>query len=150
LNYSFANFFKMKKILFLLSISFFIFGCTKSQFNNSNPYLPNYSFSIDINTSLPSYSGLDFSGNSIKAYPANGPLKGIIVFNTGSGYMAFDGSCPNQTITSCSTLTISGGTATCGCESATYSLFTGQCPGKQYPLKQYKVDASGSVLRVYN
>ena len=140
----------MKKIFFLISFSLFIFGCSKDKFNNNNPYLPNYSFSMDINKNLPSYSGLTFAGQGIKAYPANGPLRGVIVFNTGSGYTAFDGSCPNQDITSCSVLTIVGGNAKCSCDNASYSLFTGQCPGKEYPLKQYRVEVNGDVLRVYN
>jgi nitrite reductase/ring-hydroxylating ferredoxin subunit len=41
-------------------------------------------------------------------------------------------------------------TVVCACDSAEYSLFTGQSAGKQYPLKQYRVEVNGNVLRVYN
>jgi nitrite reductase/ring-hydroxylating ferredoxin subunit len=140
----------MKNLILLFLLSFFVLACSKDKFNNNNPFLPNYSFSIDINKTLPTYSGLNFSGNGVKAYPTNGPLRGIIIFNTGSGYTAFDGSCPNQDITSCSVLTITGGNAKCSCDNASYSLFTGQCPGKEYPLKQYRVEVNGDLLRVYN
>jgi hypothetical protein len=34
----------------------------------------------------------------------------------------------------------------CACD-AEYSLFTGQ-GGKQYPLKQYRVEVNGNILRV--
>jgi nitrite reductase/ring-hydroxylating ferredoxin subunit len=140
----------MKKILLLVILSVFFFGCSKDKFNNNNPYLPNYSFSVDINTNLPTYSNLKFTGNAVKAYPLNGPLRGVIVFNTGSTYNAFDGSCPNQDITSCSVLTISGSNGKCSCGNENYNLFTGQCPGKEYPLKQYRVEVNGDIIRVYN
>jgi len=140
----------MKKILSSVLILTFIFGCSKDKFNNNNPYLPNYAFSIDLNKSLPSYSALNFTGNAVKAYPANGPSRGVIIFNTGSGYNAYDGACPNQDLSSCSTLTISGSNANCPCGSENYNLFTGQSAGKQYPLKPYRVEVNGDLIRVYN
>jgi nitrite reductase/ring-hydroxylating ferredoxin subunit len=139
----------MKKLLyFLLLLPFF--SCDDSGFNNNNPYLPNYRFSFDINTNLPSYSNLQFPSNSVKIFPSDGPSKGIIVFNTGSSFNAFDGGCPNQNLSSCSTLTINGIEAVCPCDDAEYNLFTGQSPGKEYPLKQYRVEVNGTSIRVYN
>ncbi|MEC4003262.1 hypothetical protein OX283_001220 [Flavobacterium sp. SUN052] len=140
----------MKKILFLILLLITILGCSKDKFNNNNPYLPNYGFSMDVNKNLPNYSQLGFSGNSIRVYPSNGPSKGVIIFNTGSGYNAFDGACPNRTLSSCSLLSLSGSNANCPCDSENYSLFTGQSPGKEYPLKQYRVDINGDIIRVYN
>ncbi|RAR71731.1 Rieske (2Fe-2S) protein [Flavobacterium aciduliphilum] len=140
----------MKTTLFLFFSIVLLLGCSKDKFNNNNPFLPNYAFSIDLNTSLPSYTNLKYAGNSIKAYPTNGPAKGIIVFNTGSSIVAYDGSCPNQNITSCSGLSIGGSNASCPCGNENYSLFTGQAPGKEYPLKPYRVDVNGDVIRVYN
>jgi nitrite reductase/ring-hydroxylating ferredoxin subunit len=140
----------MKKTLLLILLSFTIFGCNKDKFNNNNPYLPNYSFSMDVNINLPNYNQLTFTGNGIRVYPANGPAKGVIIFNTGSTYNAFDGACPNQNISSCSLLTISGSNANCPCSSENYNLFTGQSPGKEYPLKQYRVEVNGDIIRVYN
>ena len=139
----------MKKILFLFLLTI-VFGCGDSGFNNQNPNLPNYQFSFEINTNLPSYSNLQFPSNHVKIFPADGPSRGIIVFNTGSTFNAFDGGCPNQQLSSCSTLTISGIEATCPCDDASYNLFTGQSPGQQYPLKQYRVEVNGSLIRVYN
>ena len=140
----------MKKIFFVVSLIFIITACDNENFNNRNPFLPNYGFSIQINTNLPLYQNLKFASNSAKVFPPNGPSRGVIVFNTGSGYVAFDGGCPNQELTDCSTLTINGIEATCPCDDAAYNLFTGQSPGKQYPLKQYRVEALGDELRVYN
>jgi nitrite reductase/ring-hydroxylating ferredoxin subunit len=96
---------------------------------------------------LPAYSNLKYASNAV--FYAGVGAKGIYVFNTGSGYNAFDAACPNQVISSCSTMTLKGINVVCPCDDTEYSLFTGQ--GKlQYPLKQYRVEVNGNVLRVYN
>ena len=137
----------MKKYLLLCIIVPFFFSCSDSGFDNTNPFVPNYTFTVDINMNLPAYSNLQFASNAIY-YPGVG-ARGIIVFNTGSGYNAFDAACPNQAISSCSTMTINGINALCGCDGEEYSLFSGQ--GKlQYPMKQYRVQVNGTSLRVYN
>jgi nitrite reductase/ring-hydroxylating ferredoxin subunit len=136
----------MKKIILLLTLLSFFFSCNDNGFNNKNPYLPNYTFTVDINMSF--YDNLKFPSNGIY-YSAEG-VRGIIIFNTGSGFNAFDAACPNQALSACSTMTVSGINSVCSCDDAKYSLFTGQSPGKQYPLKQYRVEVRGNVLRVYN
>ena len=136
----------MRKIILLLTLLSFFFSCNDNGFNNKNPYLPNYTFTVDINMSF--YDHLKFPSNGIY-YSAEG-VRGIIIFNTGSGFNAFDAACPNQALSACSTMTVSGINSVCSCDDAKYSLFTGQSPGKQYPLKQYRVEVRGNVLRVYN
>jgi nitrite reductase/ring-hydroxylating ferredoxin subunit len=64
-------------------------------------------------------------------------------------YNAFDAACPNQVISSCSTMTLKGINVLCPCDGNEYSLFTGQ-GGSEYPLKQYRVEVNGNVLRIYN
>lgn len=123
------------------------YSCNDTGFNNKNPYIPNYSFTINIDTNLPLYSNLKFVSNAV--FISGQGARGVIVFNTGSGYNAFDAACPNQTLGACSTMTISGINAICPCDSKEYSLFTGQ-GGLQYPLKQYRVEANGNMIRVYN
>jgi nitrite reductase/ring-hydroxylating ferredoxin subunit len=137
----------MKKYALLFLIVPFFLSCSDSGINNSNPFVPNYTFTVDINMNLPAYSNLKFVSNAI--YYAGVGARGIIVFNTGSGYNAFDAACPNQPIISCSTMTINGINAVCGCDSKEYSLFTGQGT-LQYPMKQYRVQVNGTALRVYN
>ena len=137
----------MKKILLLFVVIPLFFSCSDSGFYNTNPFVPNYTFTVDINMNLPSYSNLKYVSNAVY-YPGAG-ARGIIIFNTGSGYNAFDAACPNQALSSCSTMTINGINALCGCDNSEYSLFTGQ--GQlQYPMKQYRVQVNGNVLRVYN
>lgn len=143
----------MKKYFVLFLIIPILSCCNDSNFNNNNPYLPNYSFSVNINTNLPSYSNLKFASNAV--YTSEAGVRGLIIFNTGSGYTAFDAACPNQNLSDCSTMTIKGINLVCSCDAAEYSLFSGQCSGsqcagKQYSLKQYRVEENGSSLRVYN
>jgi nitrite reductase/ring-hydroxylating ferredoxin subunit len=149
----------MKKYFFLLIAFPILFGCDSNSPINNNPYLPNYSVNVSINLSLPEYSNLKFVSNAV--YIPNQGVRGIFVFNTGSGYVAFDAACPNQALSSCSTmnfkkldpvdpLKIDKTTVVCSCDGAEYSLFSGQSKGKQYPLKQYRVEVYGDVLRVYN
>ena len=137
----------MKKILLLFVVIPLFFSCSDSSFDNTNPFVLNYTFTIDINMNLPSYSNLKYVSNAVY-YPGAG-ARGLIIFNTGSGYNAFDAACPNQSMSSCSTMTINGINAVCGCDSKEYSLFTGQGT-LQYPMKQYRVQVNGNVLRVYN
>jgi nitrite reductase/ring-hydroxylating ferredoxin subunit len=141
----------MKNHLILLAILPFFFGCSDSSFNNNNPYLPNYTFTIDINMNLPAYSNLQYPSNAV--YYAGVGINGIYILNTGSGYNAFDATCPNQAPSSCGIMTLKGINIVCPCDKAEYSLFTGQVIGQsglQYPLKQYRVEVNGNVLRVYN
>ena len=137
----------MKKYFLLLLLPMF-FSCDSDNFNNHNPYIENYTFSTDINLNLPLYNNLRFAGNS--AYISNVGARGVWLFNSGSGYFAYDAACPNQPITQCSTLVVNAGFATCPCDDVVYSMYTGIADGVQYPMKQYRVQVSGDNIRVYN
>jgi len=137
----------MKKYSFFFLLLVVLNSCSEQAVRNNNPNLPNYTVLIDINLNLPEYSKLKFVSNAV-LIPAKG-VRGVVVFNTGSGYNAFDAACPNQALSSCSTMTIKGINLLCPCDNEEYSLFTGQ--GKlKYPLKQYRVEVNGDVLRVFN
>ncbi|MGO4772068.1 hypothetical protein ACEN2I_10405 [Flavobacterium sp. W22_SRS_FK3] len=137
----------MKKIWLLLLFISILFSCSDNEINNKNPYVPKYPMNFTIDMNLPSYSNLKYVSNGviISGYGA----KGIIIFNAGSGYNAFDAACPNQALTSCTAMTISGINAVCSCDDSEYSLFTG-LGGKEYPLIQYRVEVSGTMIHVYN
>ncbi|RKS00823.1 MULTISPECIES: hypothetical protein [unclassified Flavobacterium] len=141
----------MKKIIVLLLILPFAFGCDGGSINNRNPNIPNYTVYLQINMNLPGYSNLQFPSNHIVDYGATSGARGIVVFNTGSGFVAFDLACPNQPFDTCtSPMTISGIEATCDCDDTVYNLFSGQSPGQPYPMKQYRVDINGNTLIVTN
>ena len=140
----------MKKYILLLLLIAFLPGCNNDDFNNNNPYLPNYNFSIDINMELPLYSQLQFTSNPVLIAQAGIGINGIIVMNTGSGYVAYEASCPNQNLASCSRLTINGINAVCPCDNTEYNLFTGDGRLK-YRLKTYRVQVTNqNMLKVYN
>ncbi|HJS00467.1 MAG TPA: hypothetical protein VJ780_05995 [Flavobacterium sp.] len=139
----------MKKIGLIFVITMTILSCS-DEFNNKNPYLPNYTFSTTIDTNLPAYSNLKYVSNAVYI---NGPgigVRGIYVFNTGSGFNAFDAACPNQSLSDCSTMTLNGINVVCPCDEEEYNLFSGQSTHKQYPLKQYRVEVNANIIRVYN
>jgi nitrite reductase/ring-hydroxylating ferredoxin subunit len=138
----------MKNYFAFLFIAFLTLACDSNNFNNRNPYIPNYNFSETINLNLPAYSQLRFASNAAFV-PTAGAL-GVIIFNTGSGFRAYDAACPNQTLAPCSQMSISGINAICPCDDVSYSLFTGIAQGMEYPMKPYRVEQNGDVLRVYN
>lgn len=143
----------MKKILLLLVFVGFSIGCSKDTINNNNPYLPTYRFTSSvINLTFPLYSNLQFPGNAIEYNEVGvGVLNKVFILNTGSGFVAFDAACPNQAISSCSTMNLVGIKAECSCDGAQYSLYSGQAPNKEYPMLQYRVEIlSDTSIRVYN
>lgn len=141
----------MRKILILLAFMPFLFACDGGSINYKNPNIPNYPVNLSLNLSLPQYSNLQFPSNHIIDYSQG--ARGIVVFNTGSGFNAFDLACPNQAFTSCSApLSINGIEAKCNCNSAEnpYSLFSGQSGGQPYTMKPYVVEMSGGNLVIHN
>ncbi|MFZ4672035.1 MAG: Rieske (2Fe-2S) protein [Flavobacterium sp.] len=139
----------MCKIFILLLVLPFAFGCDTGSVNNNNPNIPNYSVNLQINLSLPGYSNLQFASNHVVDYSQG--ARGIVVFNAGNNYVAFDLACPNQPYSTCTApMTITGINATCSCDNSVYNLYTAQSPGQQYPLKQYRVDVNGGYLYVTN
>lgn len=125
-------------------------GCEKDSVGSKNPFLPDYPVNFNVNLNLPTYSSLQFPGNGVLITTAGIGIRGVFVFNTGSGYVAFDAACPNQALGSCSTMTLDGINAICPCDNAAYSLFTGLCDGKNYPMKPYRTEVSNNLIRVYN
>ncbi len=141
----------MKKYFALLLLLPFILSCEGENINYKNPNIPNYPVNLQINMSLPQYSNLQFASNHIVDYSQG--ARGIVVFNAGGTYNAFDLACPNQAFNTCtSALTINGIDAKCNCDTAenTYSLFSGQSLEQQYTLKPYRVQLSGGYLYVTN
>lgn len=149
-RYKFINLTLMKKYILFLIIPL-LFGCSKDSGTiNNNPYLPNYPVNFQINLSLPSYSNLQFISNGVLINTAGIGIRGVFVFNTGNGYTAFDAACPNQPLGDCSSMTLNGIMGVCPCDDAEYNLFTGLSEGKNYPLKAYRTEVNGNIIRVYN
>jgi nitrite reductase/ring-hydroxylating ferredoxin subunit len=137
----------MKKHLFLAFTFLILLGCNEKNVVTKNPYLPEYPVDISLNLNLPLYSILNTPSNAV--YYSTAGIRGIFIFNTGSGITAFDAACPNQNLTTCSTMTLKGINAVCPCDNKEYSLFTG-LSDLQYPLKQYRTEVSGNIIHIYN
>lgn len=130
----------MKNLLLALILLPFITGCSKDKVRNTNPYLPDYSFRLTINTNLASYSKLNFNMQPLYINDGTSGIKGIIVMKVSdTDFKAWEAACPNQNLSDCSTMVISGLNAKCNCDNLEYSLFTGVGSG-QYPMKAYRVE----------
>jgi len=143
----------MKKPLYSLLFLLLFISCSKSDVNNKNcRFLLNVGVNTTINMSIFPYSNLQFVSNS--EFVPNAGNGGIIVTNSGTGFLAWDASDPNHTPSTCSRLEISGLEGTCGCTDAnTYSLITGQPlsdPDLNCGLKAYRVEQSGNDLIITN
>ncbi|RED25476.1 nitrite reductase/ring-hydroxylating ferredoxin subunit [Flavobacterium cutihirudinis] len=137
----------MKKIWLLIVLICILSACSENERSNNNPYIPNYTVNLSADMNLPTYSNLKFPSNGVIV--PNYGAKGVIIFNAGGTYKAYDAACPNQELSSCVAMTINGINSLCSCDKTEYSLYTG-LGGKQYPLKEYKVEVVGSIIHVYN
>jgi nitrite reductase/ring-hydroxylating ferredoxin subunit len=143
----------MKKYLTLLLVFPLFMSCASDDFNYNNPYLPDsYNFTLDVDMTLPLYSPLQYTGNPVRVNIAGYGIHGIIIMNTGSGFTAYEATCPNQEISGCSNMTLSGINAICPCDDVAYSLFTGQPnTNLRYSLMPYRVEIlSPTYLRISN
>lgn len=142
----------MKHTLLTLILGSLLFACSKNDVDTNCKYLLKIGVNTSVNLSLPQYSQLQFTSNSV--YVPNAGNGGVIVTNSGTGFLAWDASDPNHTPSSCSRLNISGLEAKCGCSDENlYSLITGQPLGNsnlRCGLKAYRVQQSGSNLLITN
>ena len=142
----------MKKIKIIISLLIsLIFSCEKDEVSSQCRYLANIGVNYEVNLNLPQYNQLNFISNSV--YIPNIGNGGIIVTNSGTGYLAWDASDPNRIPTSCSTMTINGLECVSNCpDENSYSLITGQSLGiaLECGLKAYRVEINGSNLFISN
>ena len=139
----------MKKILLLLLMLGFLSNCDKNNINYNNPNIPNYPVNLQLDLSLPGNIALTYASNHKVDYSQG--VRGIVIFNTGSGFVAYDLACPNVAFSSCPTpMQVNSLDVKCTCDNSLYSLYTGIAPGKQYPMKPYRVDVNGNYLQITN
>ncbi len=143
----------MKKFLFLLLFLPIFLACNKDSDNrNVNPYLPDYSFSVSVNTNLAQYAGLRTVANPVAVDIEGAGISGLIVLKmSDTDYRAWDAACPNQYPEACSKLHFETAAieAECSCENNKFNLITGLGDGA-YTLKSYRYEIQGQVIRIYN
>ena len=131
----------------LLLLIIFIFSCSSNINDSRCNFLLNLDIYYEVNLNLPQYSDLNFVSNSV--YVPDVGNGGIIIVNSGTGFLAWDASDPNHEILPCSILNINGLEAPSSCaQHNTYSLITGQSVGSvlNCTLKAYRVESVGNVL----
>ncbi|WP_372757592.1 hypothetical protein [Mariniflexile sp.] len=145
----------MKSFFYIICFILLV-GCSADNTLTQNPYLPNYQFNTGtlINTSLPQFSQLRSPGNSITLNSPYG-INGLVLYYAGGdNYNAFEITDPNHQISSCSRLSIEGIIATCNCDDGnSYDILNGikrEGTTGEYPLIRYRVEVSGSIIRVFN
>ena len=143
----------MLRNIFWLILMFFavITSCESDAVRVRNPFVPNYPFSFQVNMELPLYSSLQYPSNAVLVTTNGVGANGVIVFNAGGSYRAYEANCPNQYMSNCSRLEIEGIKAVCPCDELEYSLFTGTPSGEgDYTLIPYRVEQYGNVLTISN
>jgi len=137
----------MKHLLFFIIAGIIFTGCSDP---NSDPrcnFLFDTKVAYELNMNLPQYNDLNFISNSV--YIPNIGNGGVIVTNSGTGFLAWDGADPNHNFSQCSILSIEGLEASCSCpDENKYSLITGQSLETQLncTLKTYRAEQIGSNL----
>ena len=137
---------------------FFLLACS-SDSTNRNPFLLEVNFRFEANLNLPLYNNLNTIGNPVYIGNDGVGIRGVFVMKSGlsgSQYVAWEASCPNQTPNSCSTMILDGQTAICPCDDLKYSLFTGQLLDRPddgqryYDLLFYRATQSGNIVTISN
>ena len=137
----------MKQLLFLCIIICIFLTCSDSDSDPNCNFLFDTKVAHELNMNLPQYNDLNFISNSV--YVPNIGNGGVIVTNSGTGFLAWDAADPNHTFSQCSILSIEGLEASCNCPDGNkYSLITGQSLETQLncALKINRVDQVGSSL----
>jgi hypothetical protein len=136
----------MNKPLILILLVIFT-SCSKNDPVNRCNFLANNAIvNASINLSLPQYTQLQFTGNTV--YVQNEGIAGVYLSNVGNNsYRAFDAADPAHAANSCSMLANTNGVGKCGCNDENqYSLLTGQAVMSDVTclLREYRVESVGN------
>jgi len=140
--------FNMKKIFFFTAIVLSL-GCTNNAVdNNCFPFVTVYE-TIDLN--LPQFIDLQVPGGWVYT---SGGLQGLIIYNNGLQFKAFDRSCPGQNLSSCSQMIVDSNLRiVCPCDDSEFNILNGAplTEGGTCFANEYLVDnVNGSLLRITN
>ncbi len=135
----------MKNIF--IAILFLAFASCSDDNIDSNRFLPNVSVNESINLNLPQYANLHIPGGF--AY-AEGGIRGLVIYYSGTGYVAFDRACPHIELQSCSTMDVddSGLFMVCPCDGERFQIINGAPENSniRYAARAYTVTVNGDIL----
>ncbi len=138
----------MKNILLTIILFITFVSCLDDNVD-SNRFLPNVSVNQTIDLNLPQYVNLHITGGY--AY-AEGGIRGLIIYNTGTGYVAFDRACPHIELQACSTMEVddSGLFMVCPCDDERFQIINGapENGNIRYSARAYTVTINGSILTI--
>jgi hypothetical protein len=137
----------MKTSVHLLIISSLIVSC-----NTKDDYIQEVYVNETIDLSLPKYSDLNATGNSIFI---NGGVEGIIIYHgVGNDYKVYDRNCSYEPSLACSVIdSVDAGIAYCGCCTSAFLISnTAEAINAPalLPLKAYNWSLNGSQLKIFN
>jgi hypothetical protein len=137
----------MKTSVHLLIISSLIVSC-----NTKDDYIQEVYVNETIDLSLPKYSDLNATGNSIFI---NGGVEGIIIYHgVGNDYKVYDRNCSYEPSLACSVIdSVDAGIAYCGCCTSAFLISnTAEAINAPalLPLKPYNWSLNGSQLKIFN
>ena len=150
---------KIGFFLFTMTLAFFMISCSKDK----NDVIPDVyvNFTLDIND--PEFVNLtaigsdtvDAQTNNWGSGAAGFDGNGIILYNGGDAFYAYDRTCPyDYEVNGLSVkVNIDFTIAVCPKCGTTYSLSASGTPASgigRYPLKNYKTSFDGRFLRVWN
>ncbi len=153
LRYTFSIFETLMKYTSVLLFLLIALSCTSDDDIRRNPFLIDIAFQRSLNVDLPQFSPLDFPNNSV-IIPGEG-IRGVVIYHAGNNqYFAYELSDPNHAPNSCSGMQVNAITATCPCPDDTnsYNIVTGQhsTNPELFPMKAYRVQREGNIVRVFN
>jgi len=137
----------MKNFLFIV-LFITLSSCGADEEENS--FLPNQVVNVQINMNL--YPELQIIGNSLELDQNIGGIKGLIIYNTGTGYVAFDRACPHIALQECAKMNIEGMYMVCGCDNKRFQIIDGapEDGNIQHAARAYIATKTGNILYIRN
>lgn len=134
----------------ILLLFFILISCNDDVIDN-NTFLPNVGVNFTINLNLS--EGNRLINNGFETFENKG-VRGVIVFNNGINYTAFDLACPHIPLQECSKMTFEQTdlSLNCPCDDEKFSKIDGSPlnPEITQAARSYIVTLNGNILTVKN
>jgi len=141
----------MNKLVFFFFLSV-LWACDNP---TPNDILPDTQVNVTIDLNLPSYQNLLVPGGYKLLSKTENPsfgIKGILIYNHGGNYLAYERACPHLEVAECTAMTFDGLLLKCTCDNSVFNIFNGgvsQTAGVEYTAREYHVEGT-STLRITN